>query len=558
MTAAAPDQIGAFGADVSSPFVPIGVTPRYPPPHANIRADRGASWLRRMLPVVLAHKSIFALSLAASFLGLARPGADPERAPPGDRRGARARAATSLPFVAGHRRARLHALRPELHVAALHAQDGVPHRVRPAEHHVRAPQPHVVLVLRPGAVGPAHLARELRHPAGADVPGDGADRLRAVQRGGARLRADAHDQRPARVRRDVDDAVRVRRRGPDAPLHVPGLVADPGAPGRGRHRRRREHQRRPRRQVVRGGGGPAQQADRGRAAGRVGERQGRRHPRPLGAAHREPAAARAGARAALRRLPRDQRPGDGRRHRRVQRLRADAPAAVPPARHDPDDGPAGGRVGAAHLRGARRAARRRRPAGRGRPRRMPRRRPLRRRDVRLRQRHAACSTGFDLHLRPGRDRRARRAHRHREVHGRAPAGPLLRRHRRRGPRRRPRRPRPHPAEPAPPHRHGARRAVPVLGLDPRQHRLRATRRVVRGGRRRAAARGRRRRVHPRDARGLRHGRGRARLHALGRPAPAARDRAHARGQPADPRARRRDVGHRRADRAADPRRARAT
>ena len=74
---------------------------------------------------------------------------------------------------------------------------------------------------------------------------------------------------------------------------------------------------------------------------------------------------------------------------------------------------------------------------------------------------------------------------------------------------------------------------------------------------RRGSRGGRRRVHPRDARGLRHGRGRARLHALGRPAPAARDRPHARREPADPRPRRRDVRDRRADRAADPRRARA-
>ena len=43
----------------------------------------------------------------------------------------------------------------------------------------------------------------------------------------------------------------------------------------------------------------------------------------------------------------------------------------------------------------------------------------------------------------------------------------------------------------------------------------------------------------RAARGLRHGRRRARLHALGRPAPAHRHRPHAAGQPADPRARRR-------------------
>ena len=28
-------EMGAFGADVSSPFVPVGVTPRYPPPRAD-------------------------------------------------------------------------------------------------------------------------------------------------------------------------------------------------------------------------------------------------------------------------------------------------------------------------------------------------------------------------------------------------------------------------------------------------------------------------------------------------------------------------------------------
>ena len=61
------------------------------------------------------------------------------------------------------------------------------------------------------------------------------------------------------------------------------------------------------------------------------------------------------------------------------------------------------------------------------------------------------------------------------------------------PRRRPRRARPDLAEPAPPHRHGARRAVPVLGVDPRQHRVRPTRRVVRR-RGRGGHRRRRRRV----------------------------------------------------------------
>jgi ATP-binding cassette, subfamily B, bacterial len=64
-------EMGAFGADVSSPFVPVGVTPRYPPPRAHINPDRGGSWLKRMVPIVLAHKWMFGLSLTASFLGLA-------------------------------------------------------------------------------------------------------------------------------------------------------------------------------------------------------------------------------------------------------------------------------------------------------------------------------------------------------------------------------------------------------------------------------------------------------------------------------------------------------
>jgi ATP-binding cassette subfamily B protein len=62
--------MGAFGVDASSPFVPIGVTPRYPPPRANIKPNSGGSWLGRILPVALSHKWIFSLSLIASFLGL--------------------------------------------------------------------------------------------------------------------------------------------------------------------------------------------------------------------------------------------------------------------------------------------------------------------------------------------------------------------------------------------------------------------------------------------------------------------------------------------------------
>ena len=59
-----------MGSTSSSPFVPVGVTPRYPAPRANVKPADGASWLRRVLPVALSHKWIFALSLVASFVGL--------------------------------------------------------------------------------------------------------------------------------------------------------------------------------------------------------------------------------------------------------------------------------------------------------------------------------------------------------------------------------------------------------------------------------------------------------------------------------------------------------
>ena len=67
-----------------------------------------------------------------------------------------------------------------------------------------------------------------------------------------------------------------------------------------------------------------------------------------------------------------------------------------------------------------------------------------------------------------------------------------------------------------------------------------------GGRARAGGR-----LHRRAARRLRHARRRARADAVGRPAPADRDRARAARRPADPRPRRRDVVGRRLDRAGD-------
>ena len=267
---------------------------------------------------------------------------------------------------------------------------------------------------------------------------------------------------------------------PHAALHVPGVVADPVAPRRRRHRRRREHQRRARREVVRGRGGPAQQAHRARRSA------------PSGRTSRTPTSGPSWA-PLIENLPRlgqalvllyggylaingQATVGD------IVAFNAYVLMLQPPFRQ----------LGMILMMGQRAAASAqriyevldeqpdgRRPPGRGRPRRVPRRRPLRRRVVRLRQRHrraprtstCTCDPGETVAL-VGRTGTGK-------SHGGAPARALLRRHRRRGARRRPRRPRPHAAEPAPPHRHGARRAVPLLGVDPRQHRLRSARRVAR-------------------------------------------------------------------------------
>ncbi|MET0895868.1 MAG: hypothetical protein ABWY80_08460, partial [Acidimicrobiia bacterium] len=60
----------AFGDDVTSPYVPIGVTPKYPPPRRNIDPDQSKTWLVRVRPIALAHKWVFGASLVISFIGL--------------------------------------------------------------------------------------------------------------------------------------------------------------------------------------------------------------------------------------------------------------------------------------------------------------------------------------------------------------------------------------------------------------------------------------------------------------------------------------------------------
>ena len=192
--------------------------------------------------------------------------------------------------------------------------------------------------------------------------------------------------------------------------------------------------------------------------------------------------------------------------------------------------------------------------GRGRPRRLQGRRALREGRLLLRARPPHGPLRPRPAPAPGRDGGPGGAHRLGQV-DRGPAHPpLLRRHRGHVHGRRPRRPGPDAREPARQRRRRARRRLPVLGVDPGQHRLRAPRRRHRrrGG---GGARRRGRRVHPGTARGLRHRGGRTRLHVVGRPAPAHHHRPDPARQPAHPGARRRHQRHRRPGRAADPRRA---
>ena len=51
-------------------FVPIAEEARNEAPPAGIDPDKSLSWLRRALPIMRAHKGIFATSLTLSFFGL--------------------------------------------------------------------------------------------------------------------------------------------------------------------------------------------------------------------------------------------------------------------------------------------------------------------------------------------------------------------------------------------------------------------------------------------------------------------------------------------------------
>lgn len=54
----------------ASPYEPVTVERRYPPPRARINPDQSLGWLRRILPIVLAHRVLFFGSLALALVSM--------------------------------------------------------------------------------------------------------------------------------------------------------------------------------------------------------------------------------------------------------------------------------------------------------------------------------------------------------------------------------------------------------------------------------------------------------------------------------------------------------
>ena len=151
-------------------YVPMGVTSTYKRPKATVDPDSSKTWLRRAYPVVASHKASLPYR---HHPVLRRPGhSGPDPRPPQSRHRQLAREAHRAPALLRRVGAGARAGRGGggLHLANRPVQDGLRHRVRPAQRHLRAPHPYVVPVLRPRAVGTADLPGQLGHPLGADVP----------------------------------------------------------------------------------------------------------------------------------------------------------------------------------------------------------------------------------------------------------------------------------------------------------------------------------------------------------------------------------------------------
>ena len=65
-------------------YVPMGALSQYEAPKATVDPDRTKTWVKRAMPIVMAHKVQFFSALIFSFLGPDHPGVAPEDPPGGD------------------------------------------------------------------------------------------------------------------------------------------------------------------------------------------------------------------------------------------------------------------------------------------------------------------------------------------------------------------------------------------------------------------------------------------------------------------------------------------
>ncbi len=360
-------------------------------------------WLRRLSPLWWAHRRVVAIALIASVISSATLAVTPwlQKIVIDS---AILHHTYRLAPAAGADGWRLHAaIRLQRHPSLQCRPGQLGHRLRPAQHRLRALAGLGLRPPRPAADRPARLEDELG--SGADphavdaAPADAGERA-AVPAGrrdhGAPLAAADRHRRPA-------DAAPVLPGVPDAPRRLPVELGDAGPHGRDGRSRRRLRERRPRREGLRAGSARAG-AGHGlaRRALRVADAQlAAALPADLHPADHPPA--RPGDGAGARWVAGLRGPSHGRHARRVLRLPHPAHVSGPPDGRRPRRGAAGTGGRRAGARAARLTARRDRESGRHRA-------PLPRRPGQLRRRLLRLSPvrAGPRRIRPAGARRARR------------------------------------------------------------------------------------------------------------------------------------------------------
>ena len=183
----------AVAPAVARVMIPTPPPAEYVPSSSSIDPDQEKGWIRRLLPVLKPHRTVLIGMFAASIVMVGMQLSIPQVV----------RAATDNALIAQD--TSLNGYVVALVVLGLgqfvfgYVQRFGMQRAAfeleslAARHALRAPEQAVVLVLRHRAVGPAHLAGQLRHPChpdGADVRSDDRCRLPQLLR---RARADVRD-----------------------------------------------------------------------------------------------------------------------------------------------------------------------------------------------------------------------------------------------------------------------------------------------------------------------------------------------------------------------------